>query len=185
MRGIALAPAPGPGHPDRQPARARAPSCKSLRAASEALARGEVVCIFAEGGITRTGFLLPFQRGFEQIVKRLPGADRAGLPRPRLGQHLQLPGRHSSSGNGRRSCPIPVSVAFGAAVAADDARPSEVRQADPEAVGRRRRSSRGNAAGRCIASSCAWPPPSVSSLRRSISHQAARSSATARRWPAP
>ncbi len=46
---------------------------QSLRLASEALANGEVVCIFAEGGITRTGFLLPFQRGFEQIVKRTPG----------------------------------------------------------------------------------------------------------------
>jgi acyl-[acyl-carrier-protein]-phospholipid O-acyltransferase/long-chain-fatty-acid--[acyl-carrier-protein] ligase len=45
---------------------------QSLRTASEALAAGEVVCIFAEGGITRTGFLLPFQRGFEQIVKRSP-----------------------------------------------------------------------------------------------------------------
>jgi acyl-[acyl-carrier-protein]-phospholipid O-acyltransferase/long-chain-fatty-acid--[acyl-carrier-protein] ligase len=45
---------------------------QSLRAASEALAKGEVVCIFAEGGRTRTGFLLPFQRGFEQIVKRTP-----------------------------------------------------------------------------------------------------------------
>jgi acyl-[acyl-carrier-protein]-phospholipid O-acyltransferase/long-chain-fatty-acid--[acyl-carrier-protein] ligase len=44
----------------------------SLRTASDALARGEVVCIFAEGGITRTGFLLPFNRGFEQIVKRSP-----------------------------------------------------------------------------------------------------------------
>jgi acyl-[acyl-carrier-protein]-phospholipid O-acyltransferase/long-chain-fatty-acid--[acyl-carrier-protein] ligase len=44
----------------------------SLRAASDALARGEVVCIFAEGGITRTGFLLPFHRGFEHIVKRCP-----------------------------------------------------------------------------------------------------------------
>src|SRR5262249_53931465 len=33
---------------------------QSLRAASDALARGELVCIFAEGGITRTGFLLPF-----------------------------------------------------------------------------------------------------------------------------
>jgi acyl-[acyl-carrier-protein]-phospholipid O-acyltransferase/long-chain-fatty-acid--[acyl-carrier-protein] ligase len=42
---------------------------KSLRAASDALARGEVVCIFAEGRFTRTGFLLPFHRGFEQIVK--------------------------------------------------------------------------------------------------------------------
>jgi acyl-[acyl-carrier-protein]-phospholipid O-acyltransferase/long-chain-fatty-acid--[acyl-carrier-protein] ligase len=45
---------------------------QSLRAASEALAKGEVVCIFAEGGITRTGFLLPFHRGFEQIVSRSP-----------------------------------------------------------------------------------------------------------------
>src|SRR5262249_9435533 len=44
----------------------------SLRLASDALARGEVVCIFAEGRFTRTGFLLPFHRGFEQIVKRTP-----------------------------------------------------------------------------------------------------------------
>ena len=43
---------------------------QSLRAASEALAKGELVCIFAEGRFTRTGFLLPFHRGFEQIVKR-------------------------------------------------------------------------------------------------------------------
>ncbi len=45
---------------------------QALRTASEALANGEVVCIFAEGGVTRTGFLLPFQRGFEQIVKKSP-----------------------------------------------------------------------------------------------------------------
>jgi acyl-[acyl-carrier-protein]-phospholipid O-acyltransferase/long-chain-fatty-acid--[acyl-carrier-protein] ligase len=30
------------------------------------------VCVFAEGGISRTGFILPFQRGLEQIVKRHP-----------------------------------------------------------------------------------------------------------------
>jgi acyl-[acyl-carrier-protein]-phospholipid O-acyltransferase/long-chain-fatty-acid--[acyl-carrier-protein] ligase len=45
---------------------------QSLREAGDALARGEVVCVFAEGGITRTGFLLPFHRGFEQVVKRSP-----------------------------------------------------------------------------------------------------------------
>jgi len=45
---------------------------QSLRTASEALAKGELVCIFAEGGISRTGFLLPFHRGLEQIVKRSP-----------------------------------------------------------------------------------------------------------------
>src|ERR1700734_1661375 len=30
---------------------------------------GEVVCIFAEGQITRTGQMLPFRRGLERIVK--------------------------------------------------------------------------------------------------------------------
>jgi acyl-[acyl-carrier-protein]-phospholipid O-acyltransferase/long-chain-fatty-acid--[acyl-carrier-protein] ligase len=45
---------------------------KSLRAASDALAKGDVVCIFAEGAITRTGFLLPFHRGFELILKHAP-----------------------------------------------------------------------------------------------------------------
>jgi acyl-[acyl-carrier-protein]-phospholipid O-acyltransferase/long-chain-fatty-acid--[acyl-carrier-protein] ligase len=45
---------------------------QSLRTASAALANGEVVCIFAEGAITRTGFLLPFNRGLEQILKRSP-----------------------------------------------------------------------------------------------------------------
>jgi acyl-[acyl-carrier-protein]-phospholipid O-acyltransferase/long-chain-fatty-acid--[acyl-carrier-protein] ligase len=42
---------------------------RSLRQASEALKQGELVCIFAEGGITRTGFLRPFNRGLEQILK--------------------------------------------------------------------------------------------------------------------
>src|SRR5205085_3454639 len=45
---------------------------QSLRVASEALAAGELVCVFAEGGITRTGFMLPFHRGFEQILKKTP-----------------------------------------------------------------------------------------------------------------
>jgi acyl-[acyl-carrier-protein]-phospholipid O-acyltransferase/long-chain-fatty-acid--[acyl-carrier-protein] ligase len=45
---------------------------QSLRLASERLEKGDAVCVFAEGGITRTGFLLPFQRGIEQILKRSP-----------------------------------------------------------------------------------------------------------------
>jgi acyl-[acyl-carrier-protein]-phospholipid O-acyltransferase/long-chain-fatty-acid--[acyl-carrier-protein] ligase len=44
----------------------------ALRLASEALKNGELVCVFAEGGITRTGFLLPFNRGFEQVIKKAP-----------------------------------------------------------------------------------------------------------------
>ena len=42
---------------------------RSLRTASDAIAAGEVVCIFAEGQITRIGQLLPFRRGFERIMK--------------------------------------------------------------------------------------------------------------------
>ena len=42
---------------------------KSLRDASEAIRAGDVVCIFAEGQITRTGQLLPFRRGFERIMQ--------------------------------------------------------------------------------------------------------------------
>ncbi len=43
----------------------------ALLAAREALMSGHVVCIFAEGRITRTGNLLPFRRGFERIMEGL------------------------------------------------------------------------------------------------------------------
>ncbi len=42
---------------------------KSLRTASDAIRAGDIVCIFAEGQITRIGQLLPFHRGMEQIMK--------------------------------------------------------------------------------------------------------------------
>ena len=42
---------------------------QSLQTASDAIRSGEVVCIFAEGQITRIGHLLPFRRGFERIMK--------------------------------------------------------------------------------------------------------------------
>src|SRR5947209_4707314 len=45
---------------------------QALRAAGDALAAGEAVCVFAEAGITRTGFLLPFHRGFEHVLKQTP-----------------------------------------------------------------------------------------------------------------
>ena len=44
---------------------------RSLRGATEAIRNGELVCIFAEGSITRTGSMLRFQRGFERIMKGL------------------------------------------------------------------------------------------------------------------
>src|SRR5215510_604820 len=44
---------------------------RSLRTASDAIRNGEIVCIFAEGQITRTGQLLPFRRGMERVMKGL------------------------------------------------------------------------------------------------------------------
>lgn len=42
---------------------------QALRTASDAIRAGEVVCIFAEGQITRIGQMLPFRRGFQRIMK--------------------------------------------------------------------------------------------------------------------
>jgi acyl-[acyl-carrier-protein]-phospholipid O-acyltransferase/long-chain-fatty-acid--[acyl-carrier-protein] ligase len=50
---------------------------KSLRAARDALRRGELVCMFAEGQISRTGNMLRFKRGFEKVVQ---GTDAPIIP---------------------------------------------------------------------------------------------------------
>jgi acyl-[acyl-carrier-protein]-phospholipid O-acyltransferase/long-chain-fatty-acid--[acyl-carrier-protein] ligase len=83
----------------------------SLAQAREALQAGHVVCIFAEGSITRTGNLLPFRRGFEQIM--------AGLQVPIIPMHLdQLWGSMfsfqggSALGKWPRKLPYPVTISF-------------------------------------------------------------------------
>ncbi len=42
---------------------------KSLKSARTALDEGYLVCIFAEGALSRTGMMRPFKPGFERIVK--------------------------------------------------------------------------------------------------------------------
>lgn len=44
---------------------------RSLKEARKAIENGELVCIFAEGTITRTGQIQPFQRGMLRILHRL------------------------------------------------------------------------------------------------------------------
>jgi acyl-[acyl-carrier-protein]-phospholipid O-acyltransferase/long-chain-fatty-acid--[acyl-carrier-protein] ligase len=42
---------------------------RSLRDAGDAVSSGELVCIFAEGEISRIGQMLPFRRGYARIMK--------------------------------------------------------------------------------------------------------------------
>ena len=50
---------------------------ESIERARDELRAGHVVCIFAEGSISRTGNLLPFKRGFERIIE---GIDAPVIP---------------------------------------------------------------------------------------------------------
>src|ERR1041384_5614225 len=103
---------------------------KSLQTASEAIKTGHIVCIFAEGQITRIGQMLPFRRGLERIMKDL---DAPIVP-------VALDGVWGSifSFEKRRfvwklprSLPYPVTVSFGAPMPAN-ARALEVRHAVQE-----------------------------------------------------
>jgi acyl-[acyl-carrier-protein]-phospholipid O-acyltransferase / long-chain-fatty-acid--[acyl-carrier-protein] ligase len=99
----------------------------SLRQATEAIHNGEVVCIFAEGQITRIGQLLPFRRGMERIMK---GVDAPIVPVSLDG----VWGSIFSFERGRfvwkwpRSIPYPVTVSFGKPMH-PTATPFEVRKA--------------------------------------------------------
>ena len=44
---------------------------QALHDCGRAIQSGDAVCIFAEGGITRTGQLQPFRRGFEHLMKMI------------------------------------------------------------------------------------------------------------------
>ena len=90
----------------------------AFREAGRSLDRGDVVCIFAEGQITRTGMLLPFRRGLERIVK---GRSATVMP-----VNLdRVWGSLFSHSQGRflakipRKIPYPVTVIFGQSMAGD------------------------------------------------------------------
>ncbi len=100
---------------------------QSLREASNAIRAGEVVCIFAEGQITRIGQLLPFRRGMERIMK--------GVDAPIVPVNLDgVWGSIFSYERGRfvwkmpRSIPYPVTVSFGKPMPPSST-PFEVREA--------------------------------------------------------
>jgi acyl-[acyl-carrier-protein]-phospholipid O-acyltransferase / long-chain-fatty-acid--[acyl-carrier-protein] ligase len=85
---------------------------EAIEQAREELRQGHVVCIFAEGAISRTGNLLPFKRGVERILE--------GLEIPIIPVYLEgLWGSIFSFKDGRffwkwpRKIPYPVTVVFG------------------------------------------------------------------------
>jgi len=84
----------------------------AIKAARREIEAGHMVCIFAEGAISRTGNLLPFRRGLEKIVD--------GLDVPIIPVHLdRLWGSIFSFERGRflwkwpKHIPYPVTVSFG------------------------------------------------------------------------
>ena len=103
---------------------------QSMRAAGDAIKSGQVVCIFAEGQMTRIGQLLPFRRGFERIMR---GVDAPIIPIALEG----VWGSIFSFEKGRflwkmpRHFPFPVTVAFGKPMPASSTA-FEVRQAVQE-----------------------------------------------------
>ena len=103
---------------------------EAIRAARKELEAGHVVCIFAEGAISRTGNMLPFKRGLEKIV--------AGSNVPVIPVHLdRMWGSIFSFEGGKffwkwpKSIPYPVTVSFGAPMPSHVAA-HEVRQAIQE-----------------------------------------------------
>jgi acyl-[acyl-carrier-protein]-phospholipid O-acyltransferase/long-chain-fatty-acid--[acyl-carrier-protein] ligase len=86
----------------------------ALREAAKALGEGHVVCIFAEGEITRTGQLLPFRPGVERILRDAPEGT------PIIPIHLDRVWGSIFSFKGRRfvwkrpsRLPYPVTVSIG------------------------------------------------------------------------
>jgi acyl-[acyl-carrier-protein]-phospholipid O-acyltransferase/long-chain-fatty-acid--[acyl-carrier-protein] ligase len=88
---------------------------QAFREAGDSLDRGDLVCLFPEGQLTRTGLMAPFQRGLQRIVK--------GRSVPIIPMHLdRLSGSIFSPMSHRRlpsRIPYPVTVSFGSPLPSD------------------------------------------------------------------
>ncbi len=104
------------------------PSSRWLRDAVRALAQGEIICLFPEGGISRTGQLMEIRRGFELIARR---ASVPVIPAAIDGLWGSV---FSFAGNkylwkSPRLLPTPVCVKFGRPIPPGEATPATVRKA--------------------------------------------------------
>jgi acyl-[acyl-carrier-protein]-phospholipid O-acyltransferase/long-chain-fatty-acid--[acyl-carrier-protein] ligase len=105
---------------------------KSLQTASDAIKAGELVCIFAEGQITRIGQLLPFRRGFERIMKDVTAPIIPVALDGVWGSIFSFEHKRFLWKVPRR-VPYPITASFGPGLPAH-ATPSEVRHAVQELV---------------------------------------------------
>lgn len=98
---------------------------QSLRAAADAIRQGDLVCIFAEGQVTRIGQMLPFRRGFERIMKDL---DAPVIPVALEGVWGSIFSfeQHRFVWKWPKRIPYPVTVMYGPPMASD-VTPVEVR----------------------------------------------------------
>jgi acyl-[acyl-carrier-protein]-phospholipid O-acyltransferase/long-chain-fatty-acid--[acyl-carrier-protein] ligase len=113
-------------HAIRVPDGTRRAIVQSIAAAREELKNGHVVCIFAEGSLTKTGNLAEFHRGLGKIVE---GLDVPVIPAYLdgvWGSIFSLD-RSASWARSIKKLPYPVSIAFGKPMFAPTAQ--EVRQA--------------------------------------------------------
>ncbi len=103
---------------------------RAIREAGQCLDKGELVCIFPEGQITRTGNLLPFRSGFTRIVK--------GRNCPIIPIHLDrvwgsifsyIGGRFLTKWPSR--IPYPITISVGNPLSSDSS-PEKLRQAIQE-----------------------------------------------------
>ncbi len=101
---------------------------EAIRAAAEAIRGGDLVCVFPEGGLTRTGLLNEIKRGF-RVVAREAGA-------PVIPVYIDaLWGSIFSFERGRfmrkvpRRVPYGVTVSFGESISPEEVSPSRVRHA--------------------------------------------------------
>ncbi|MCL2389497.1 MAG: AMP-binding protein, partial [Elusimicrobia bacterium] len=103
---------------------------RALKEARTAIQNGELVCIFSEGGLTRTGNMLSFKRGFKFIMKNLNA--------PIIPMHLDRMWGSTFSFEDRKlkwslpkAIPYPVTVSIGKPMPATS-EPFEVRLAIQE-----------------------------------------------------
>ena len=86
---------------------------ESLRAGQQALRDGDLVCIFPEGGLSRTGQIQGFQRGFVTVLRGTDAPVIPVSPGRTVGGAFSVSNGESSSGSGHSGVPYPVSIVFG------------------------------------------------------------------------